>query len=1166
MTGTAPDSAPLGDGGTIPPAPGRASGRLRRFVRRRRHWSLRLSLHGLGLFAEIVAGLLLVAGLGVGFLVWQLSQGPIAYEGLNRLLASGIESRLPKGYSVSVRTAEIGQIVNGLRLGIGGFAVRDDTGRTVLATPRAEIGFDGLSLLIGRIVPRDIDLSGLLLAVTIRPDGTVAISEETTETAQAPANPEPQPPSPHAGSAAPSPLAIGAFIDALSNHSGPLGVLARASLRDGILRIDDQRRSRSVRYGDLVLEYDRSDDGHMHLAIGARGEHGRWQASGTLDGRAGEARHLALEAQDIAVSELLGFAERGSVPVRTDMPLSLRVAIDVDGASALTGLTGAITGGRTTLILDDPKAPPIRVDGVSGEFALAPDRSHVAIPLISFSSGAAQWRISGDVKVPSTAEDGWAFTFQSQGATLVGDGTTSKPVRINAFELAGAVEPGFSGVRIDRLKARGADYAFTGSAAIGRVSTRDGLVVSLDADNASALSLLAFWPSFVIPEVRSYLGTAIEGGLITSAHYRLDLDPEGLSSVVANGPVKDSAVAVDLAFRDGTMLIDKGLPRIKGLDGTVHVTGKRVLVSLASGQIESAGDRTLSLPVGSYRVDNVDEVPAKADVNFRFQGAAEDFAVLMRADMLKSVAAPTLDPLSTSGDVDMTVKLHFPLQPDLKPSDIQLSAEGMFKSLSVANAFGHERLEGGSVRIAADATGLFLAGDGRIGGAPAQFEMRQPAGTTRRDASVMLTLDDAARERKGMRTASQLQGPVTMKLDIKAGEDGKVRGKGELDLSKATIAGLIPGWTRAPGKPLKATFQFTALPDESVRIDTLTLDDLSISLKGEAEFAPDGQIRSITLPQLRVSSGDKVSAAIERTASGYHVTIQGDQLDGRALMRNLTAPAGGGAASGQDLDVDLKLGTIIGFNNETMKAADLHVEIRSGFVKDLRLDGQIARQPIFAQAARNDNNAPVIVIQSADGGALLRFLDIYKRMNAGTLSFQFSTGGPPIEGQLTIRRFAILDEAALATLNAQPGIPSGRAIITDPKNVSFNRLNAPFTIAQGKISVRDGVISGPALGGTVEGMIDYAHGTIDLKGTVVPAYLINNLFNKLPIIGQLLGGENEGVFSVNYRASGALASPQVTFNPLSAVAPGFLRRLFEVSGPKDGGAPPEPPPAAIPTP
>ena len=65
----------------------------------------------------------------------------------------------------------------------------------------------------------------------------------------------------------------------------------------------------------------------------------------------------------------------------------------------------------------------------------------------------------------------------------------------------------------------------------------------------------------------------------------------------------------------------------------------------------------------------------------------------------------------------------------------------------------------------------------------------------------------------------------------------------------------------------------------------------------------------------------------------------------------------------------------------------------------------------------------------------------------------------------------------------------------------------------------------------------------------MPAYGLNNAFAQVPLFGPLLsGGQYEGLFAVNFRISGPATAPVLTVNPLSAVAPGFLRKLFGAGG------------------
>ncbi len=82
----------------------------------------------------------------------------------------------------------------------------------------------------------------------------------------------------------------------------------------------------------------------------------------------------------------------------------------------------------------------------------------------------------------------------------------------------------------------------------------------------------------------------------------------------------------------------------------------------------------------------------------------------------------------------------------------------------------------------------------------------------------------------------------------------------------------------------------------------------------------------------------------------------------------------------------------------------------------------------------------------------------------------------------------------------------------------------------------------------MEGHLDYARDDVRVRGTFIPAYALNNMFGRLPFVGPLLGGQNEGLLGVTYEVVGPPHAPTLRVNPISAVAPGFLRKLFEFRG------------------
>jgi hypothetical protein len=144
------------------------------------------------------------------------------------------------------------------------------------------------------------------------------------------------------------------------------------------------------------------------------------------------------------------------------------------------------------------------------------------------------------------------------------------------------------------------------------------------------------------------------------------------------------------------------------------------------------------------------------------------------------------------------------------------------------------------------------------------------------------------------------------------------------------------------------------------------------------------------------------------------------------------------------------------------------------------------------------------------------------------------------EGLINVREFSVKGEASLDRLAA-----GGVAAAGQP-GVAFSRLRAEFTRQNGQLTIREGVVKGPTMGATIEGNIDYAGNQVRMSGTFIPVYGLNNVFGQIPIFGQLLGGgSNEGLFGMTYEVVGSPGQPVLRVNPISAMAPGVLRKIFE---------------------
>jgi hypothetical protein len=74
-----------------------------------------------------------------------------------------------------------------------------------------------------------------------------------------------------------------------------------------------------------------------------------------------------------------------------------------------------------------------------------------------------------------------------------------------------------------------------------------------------------------------------------------------------------------------------------------------------------------------------------------------------------------------------------------------------------------------------------------------------------------------------------------------------------------------------------------------------------------------------------------------------------------------------------------------------------------------------------------------------------------------------------------------------------------------------------------------------------------------MRGTLVPLYGANNLLGQLPLVGIFMGGDKEGLFGLTYEVVGRPSNPVLHINPISALAPGLLRKVFEFPANSPGG-------------
>jgi hypothetical protein len=295
-----------------------------------------------------------------------------------------------------------------------------------------------------------------------------------------------------------------------------------------------------------------------------------------------------------------------------------------------------------------------------------------------------------------------------------------------------------------------------------------------------------------------------------------------------------------------------------------------------------------------------------------------------------------------------------------------------------------------------------------------------------------------------------------------------------------------------------------------------------------------------------------------RRKDGAAVTsVSGEAFDARQLINGMFKhdPATPAAARTSKLPVRIQAQFDRVYTNrgEVLSGVEGTLTVVANTVQEADIQGTFlngAPATIKITPAADYRNMSVVI---RDAGAALRAANLYSKASGGQLELTAQLGvgqdASIRRGMLTIRNFAVRDETALEDIDRTG--PAAKAKISGPRNegLTFTKLTVPFSSDATFVRIGDSLLKGPEMGASVQGVIRKRDGALDIGGTIIPAYSLNSALGEVPLLGEILtGGKGQGVFGLTFALRGTMQKPQFIANPVSALAPGFLRRIFDMGG------------------
>jgi hypothetical protein len=1134
-----------------------------------RHWLA--SERWVKRLALVISVLIVIFASCFGALWWRLGAGPINLEMATPWLAAAIEQNIGNGNTVEVGGTQIeraGRIRIAVR--IRDIIVRDRDHAIVASAPKAEVRLSGTALLMGRLRAESLNLVDAELAVRITPDGYVTVStgdnavplatgvvskRQAGAVAASSGQPAATPP-PSAASPASPAAPRGAATTAPDNHDTPNGMLAgldwldslsltgldgqnlnEIGLKNGNLIVDDQQRGNKWKFENITLSLRRPSGGGVVLGLGEEGSHA-WSLRVAVGPPANGVRSVDIRADKVSTTNILLALRLKDLTYSADLLLTGELKGELGRDGLPTYFRGKISTGAGNIVDSDTPDYPMAIDSAEMDVEWDSGRRVLVAPF-KIISGPNRITLLAHLEPPNDSVPDWQMGF-SGGTIVLAGADGEQPLIFNRIAIAMRFETEKRRVLVTQADISNGEISVAGTASVD-YSGEPRLTLGFAGTPMSASALKRMWPTLIVPEVREWVIDRIDRGSLQ----RIEI---GVNSPVRNlsrhgPPIPDDGLSVNIVASGVTLRPVDELPSVRDADLKAHVTGRTATVTIGQAVADTPTGRKLNISDFVFEVPDMAPKPSPARVKFRIDGPVPAMAEVLASDRLSEFSGTLIDPNSSKGTVSALVTLGMPIKRELTKADTTYSITADLAGFAADRLVMNQKLEANTLKVVANNQGYQVKGDVKINGQAASLDYRKPS---EGDADIKLqaTLDDASRARLGVDLGPAVSGAIPVKLNGKIGTDGKIGV--EADLTALKLDNLLPGWVKVAGKSSRVAFNVVQKP-QSTRFEDIVVDGGGVSIKGSLEVDQNGDLMNSNFPTYSPSEGDKASLKADRGPDGVvKVTMRGDVFDGRGFLKSAISGNQADAKSkskNYDFDVDVKLGAVAGYNGEAVRSVDAKLSRRGGNIKSFTLSGKLGRDtPLTADLRGQAQGREVIYLETNDAGAFFRFSDTYAKMVGGQLELAMD---PPTveprakEGLINVRDFSIKGESALDRVAA--GGPAGV-----PNGIAFSRLRAEFTRQNGQLSIREGVVKGPTIGATIEGSIDYPGNQVRMSGTFVPMYGLNNMFGQIPIVGLFLGGgSNEGLIGVTYEVVGSPGQPVLRVNPISAMAPGVLRKIFE---------------------
>ncbi len=581
-------------------------------------------------------------------------------------------------------------------------------------------------------------------------------------------------------------------------------------------------------------------------------------------------------------------------------------------------------------------------------------------------------------------------------------------------------------------------------------------------------------------------------------------------------------------FEETEIRYMESMPSIENISGNAIIKDDEITFFTKNGE-----SKNLVISDGEIKLYNLNSDFEKATVDIKILANNKKIVDYLNISPINKKSFSKLQNIEGESSVNLILK--FPLLVDLPAEEIEYKSFVEIENAIFQNLFNDYDIEQFRLKIQIDNEKVFYEGHGELLESKLNFKglQSQSSNDFNNEINGTYILKPSFLDLLIPDFGANSYGEVNISFIINENDNGLSKLDGIGDLSNIVLDSEFLG----PNLDFKnGKLRFVIRPYDKSLSGFVDIKTPNINIEINSLFTPE-RLLEISVEHFRSPRQD--------FKFKYLSDLNKFKIDGRKLYLDSINIYEEDNFEMNDLDLSLEIDNLkfSGMNFENPKAIIKKVD---GLYENMDID--LEGDNDFHRLNISDNeDGKKFILESNYIPGLMKIFDLNLNINQGSIKIEGIKKHNSLnyDGAIAGKNIVFFDAPFLANFFSIFSLDGFAQKLKDG-GIIFNNFNADYKYENDKLKLVDSLLKGSELGIQFDSVIGLDDDYFLMNGSIIPAYTINTLITKFPIVGDIVtaGSPEDGLIGAKFKVEKIKGEYEVSYNPISVFVPNIIKNFL----------------------